>query len=44
MKVLLTGGAGSVGYYTLLELLKQNHEVTLLDLKNKRTTKSYRRN
>ncbi len=43
MKVLLTGGAGSVGYYTLLELLKQNHEVTLLDLKNKRTTKKLKK-
>lgn len=39
MKVLITGGAGSVGYFTVLELLNQNYEVTAIELntsKNRR--------
>ena len=31
MKVLVTGGAGFIGYHTCLELCKQGHEVIILD-------------
>ena len=31
MKILVTGGAGFIGYHTCLELLKQGHEVVILD-------------
>ncbi|HOO13857.1 MAG TPA: UDP-glucose 4-epimerase GalE [Candidatus Marinimicrobia bacterium] len=31
MKILLTGGAGYIGSHTLVELLNQNHEITVID-------------
>lgn len=31
MKVLVTGGAGFIGYHTCVELCKQGHEVIILD-------------
>ena len=31
MKVLLTGGSGYIGSHTLLELLKQSNDVTIID-------------
>lgn len=31
MRVLVTGGAGFIGFHTCSELLKQGHEVTILD-------------
>ncbi|RMF04442.1 MAG: UDP-glucose 4-epimerase GalE [Bacteroidetes bacterium] len=31
MKVLVTGGAGYIGFITVQELLKQNHQVTIFD-------------
>ena len=31
MKILLTGGAGYIGSHTLVKLLNQNHEITVID-------------
>ena len=31
MKILLTGGSGYIGSHTLVELLNQNHEITVID-------------
>ena len=31
MKILLTGGAGYIGSHVSLELLDNNHEVTIID-------------
>ena len=31
MKVLITGGAGYIGSHTCLELLKENHEIVIID-------------
>src|SRR5210317_552733 len=31
MKVLLTGGAGYIGSHTAVELLAENHDVTIID-------------
>lgn len=43
MKVLLTGAFGNIGSNTLRELIKQGHQVTCLDLKNKATLRSAKR-
>lgn len=39
MKILLTGAAGNVGFETLKDLIKNNHDVTVLELDNKKTRK-----
>ncbi|MFA7710014.1 MAG: UDP-glucose 4-epimerase GalE [Candidatus Neomarinimicrobiota bacterium] len=31
MKILMTGGAGYIGSHTLVELLNENHEITVVD-------------
>ena len=31
MKVLVTGGAGYIGSHTCIELLRQGHEVVVMD-------------
>ncbi|HPC36248.1 MAG TPA: UDP-glucose 4-epimerase GalE [Candidatus Marinimicrobia bacterium] len=31
MKILMTGGAGYIGSHTLVELLNENHEITVID-------------
>lgn len=43
-KVLVTGAAGSIGYFVLKFLLSEGkYEITALDLKNKRTVKRLRK-
>jgi UDP-glucose 4-epimerase len=44
MKILLTGAFGNVGLSTLDELLKQNHDVTIYELKNRRNLRLYKKN
>lgn len=47
MKVLLTGAAGNVGFETLKSLITKNNDVTVLELKNRKTIrklKVYRKN
>lgn len=36
MNVLLTGAGGSIGYETLIQLVKTNHTITILDLESKK--------
>lgn len=39
MKVLLTGAAGTVGHHTLYQLLEKKHNVTVIEIKNKKNIK-----
>ena len=43
MKILVTGAFGSVGIHTLEELIKEGHEVRVLELKNGANKKIYER-
>lgn len=42
MKVLLTGAGGSIGYETLRQIVNTNHEVTILDLDNRKNRKKFK--
>lgn len=42
MRVLLTGGAGTIGLHVLEQLLHQHHIVTLIEIKNKKNIKRLR--
>lgn len=39
MKVLLTGGAGTVGHHALIQLLHAKHTVTVLEIKTRKSEK-----
>lgn len=39
MKVLITGGAGTVGYHTIRALLDSKHDITAIELKTKNNIK-----
>jgi UDP-glucose 4-epimerase len=43
LKILLTGAFGSIGIYTLKELIKKGNEVSVLELKTKANQKIYER-
>ena len=43
MKVLLTGAFGNVGRSTLNQLIEKGHEVTIFEVKNKRTKRLYKK-
>tara|TARA_B100000787_G_C16037198_1_gene225392 strand:+ start:224 stop:541 length:318 start_codon:yes stop_codon:yes gene_type:complete len=43
MKVLVTGGAGFIGSHTVLEMLGEGHEVTVLDNMHNASPESLKR-
>ena len=43
MKVLVTGGAGFIGSHTVLEMLQEGHEVTVLDNMHNASPESLKR-
>lgn len=43
MKVLLTGAGGSIGYETLRQIVNTNHDVTVLDLDNRKNRRRFKK-